>query len=120
MRFVSALSAGEAVELRRLYREGSTHRLRQGAHAILLSAQGWRVDALADLFESDRDTVSRWLDHWEERSPGASLEEALADASKSGRPRKLAPEDEQELRAHAEKGRPNLKAEALAACSKKG
>ena len=120
MRFVLALSEEEGVELRRLYREGATHRLRQRAHAILLSARGWRVDALADLFESDRDTVSRWLDHWEQRSPDAPLEPALADAPKSGRPRKLSAADEAALCAHAATGRPNLKAEALAACSKKG
>lgn len=120
MRFVPALSHEEAAELRRLYREGVTHRLRQRAHAILLSARGWRVDALADLFESDRDTVSRWLDHWEDRSPGASLEDALADAPKSGRRRKLPAQDQAQLLAHAQTGRPNLKAEALAACSKKG
>lgn len=120
MRFVPALSAEEATELRCLYREASTHRLRQRAHAILLSARGWRVDALADLFESDRDTVSRWLDHWQARPRGAPLEDALADAPKSGRPRKLSAEDEEELHAHAATGRPNLRAEALAACSKKG
>jgi transposase len=120
MRFVPALSAEEAAELRRLYREANTHRLRQRAHAILLSARGWRVDALADLFESDRDTVSRWLDHWEARRPGALLEAALGDAPKSGRPRKLSAEDQAELCAHAAAGRPNLKAAALAACSKKG
>ena len=120
MRFVPVLSEKEGAELRRLYREGATHRLRQRAHAILLSGRGWRVDALAELFESDRDTVSRWLDHWEQRSPGASLEPALADAPKSGRPRKLSAEDQAQLRAHAAMGRPNLKAEALAACSKKG
>ena len=96
------------------------HRLRQRAQAILLSARGWRVDALANLFESDRDTVSRWLDHWEARLPGASLEEALADAPKSGRRRKLSAEDQAELLAHAQTGRPHLKAEALTACSKKG
>lgn len=120
MRFVPALGEEEEAQLRRLYRDGATHRLRQRAHAILLSARGWRVDALGDLFESDRDTVSRWLDHWEERPPGAPLEAALADAPKSGRRRKLSVQDEQELRAHAATGRPNLKAEALALCSKKG
>ena len=120
MRFVPALSEEEAAELRRLHREGSTHRLRQRAQAILLSARGWRVDVLADLCENDRDTVSRWLDHWEARAPDASLELALADAPKRGRPRKLSAEDQAELRAHAERGRPNLKTEALAACSKKG
>lgn len=78
------------------------------------------MDVLADLFESDRDTVSRWLDHWAARAPEAALEPALADAPKSGRPRKLSPEDEEQLHAHAATGRPNLKAEALAACSKKG
>ena len=101
MRFVASLSEEEAAGLRAWYKEGPTHRLRQRAQAILLSARGWRVDALAEVFESDRDTVSRWLDHWEERVPGAPLEAALADAPKSGRPPKLSPADAEEMLAHA-------------------
>ena len=120
MRFVPGLSKEETAGLRRLYKGGPTHRLRQRAQAILLSARGWRVDALADLFESDRDTVSRWLDHWEKRVLGAPLEAALGDAPKSGRPPKLSSVDADALLVHAATGRPNLKAEALAACSKKG
>ena len=54
------------------------------AHAILLSAKGYRLDQLADIFEADRDTVSRWLDDW--LTCGL---EGLSDAPRPGRPGKL-------------------------------
>ena len=43
-------------------RNGPTHRVRQRAQAILLSARGYKIDQLADIFECDRDTISQWLD----------------------------------------------------------
>ena len=45
-------------ELERLYRVGGTHRLRQRAQAILLSSRGYRVEALAALFELDPELRS--------------------------------------------------------------
>ena len=79
----------EREELESLYRSGVTHRLRQRAQAILLSSRGYRVEALAALFEMDRDTVSFWLERWIERGSEESIESALSDAVKSGRPSKL-------------------------------
>jgi transposase len=120
MRYVAALEEEEKAELRRLHREAPTHRQRQRAHALLLSARGYCVEELAEIFESDRDAVARWLDHWEGRTAGRKLLEALSDAPKSGRPPKLSAEDRQDLLARAREGCPNLKAEALEALKKKG
>jgi len=120
MRYIAALKEEEEVELRRLHRQAPTHRQRQRAHALLLSARGYCVEELADIFESDRDAVARWLDHWERRSSGAKLLEVLSDAPKSGRPPKLSEEDRQQLLARAKEGCPNLKAEALEALGKRG
>ncbi|MBA4121902.1 MAG: helix-turn-helix domain-containing protein [Acidobacteria bacterium] len=36
------------------------------SHAILLSAQGCAIDAIAKIGRVDRDTVSLWIDNWEE------------------------------------------------------
>lgn len=41
-------------------------------------------DYLADIFELDRDTISEWLQVWEQQGTAA-----LSDAPKSGRPSKL-------------------------------
>ena len=120
MRYIAALEEEERAELGRLHRDAPTHRQRQRAHAMLLSARGYCVEELADIFDSDRDAVARWLDHWERRTPGGALLEALSDAPKSGRPSKLSEEDRQQLLARARQGCPNLKAEALEALEKKG
>ena len=72
-------------------RRSPVFRVRQRAHAILLSAKDYRIDQLVDIFEVDRDTITRWLDRWDEdRFDG--LEDAprsFAPALDSGRGRRL-------------------------------
>lgn len=64
-------------------RHGPWRRFRQRAHAVLLSGKGYRLEQLADIFEADRDTVSRWLDAWERHGLMG-----LRDQEHPGRPRK--------------------------------
>jgi len=40
--------------------------VRQRAHAVLLSDREYSVDQIADIYEVDRDTVTNWLDRWED------------------------------------------------------
>jgi transposase len=84
MKFVRALTATETQALRQLHKDGPTHRARQRAHALLLSAKGYTLEQLADIFDLDRDTLSQWMDVF--HAQGVT---ALGDAPKSGRPRKL-------------------------------
>ncbi len=84
MKFISALTEADQKALEALHRDGKTHRQRQRAHAVLLSSKGFALEQLADIFSADRDTVSGWLDQWQER--GLS---GLADAPKPGRRRKI-------------------------------
>jgi len=58
MRFIEELTVEETAHLKRLWKTGSTPRLRQRAHAILLSAKGYKIDTLADIFETGRDAIS--------------------------------------------------------------
>lgn len=71
-------------DLERLQRASGSHRVRQRAHAVLLSAKGYSLEQSADVLGVDRDAVSRWLARWERGGVGA-----LADAPKSGRPPKV-------------------------------
>ena len=50
----------------------------------MLSAKGFALEQLADIFSVDRDTVSGWLDAWQERGL-----DGLTDAPKPGRRRKI-------------------------------
>jgi len=84
MKFVRALTETETQALRQLHKNGPTHRERQRAHALLLSAKGYTLEQLADIFDLDRDTLSQWMNVF--HAQGVT---ALGDAPKSGRPHKL-------------------------------
>ena len=84
MKYVPALTATDQKALEELHHDGKSHRQRQRAQAVLLSSKGFTLDQLAVICEADRDTVSGWLDQWQERGL-----DGLADAPKPGRRRKI-------------------------------
>ena len=84
MKFVAKLNGRERISLYELMRTSSSFKIRQRAHAILLSAKKIRIELLSDIFEVDRDTVSEWIRRWNEKGILG-----LADAPRSGRPRKM-------------------------------
>ena len=61
MKFIPALTEANQTALEAVYHQAKTHRQRQRAHAVLLSAKGFTLEQLADIFSVDRDTVSGWL-----------------------------------------------------------
>jgi len=79
--------------------------VRQRAHAILLSAKGYCIDQLVDIFFVDRDTITRWLDRWQE-----DHFDGLEDAPRSGRPRSIAVEQEASVLKQVEEDPRRLKA----------
>ena len=84
MKHISFLSESDQAALEQMHLNGKTARQRQRAHAVLLSAGGYKLDQLADILRADRDTISGWLNAWQERGM-----DGLADAPKSGRRRKI-------------------------------
>lgn len=107
MKFVTLTPSQEAA-LRALHKNSPSHRERQRAQAVLLSARGYTLDQLAGIFECDRDTVSGWLEMWHQREMAA-----LADAAKSGRPHKLSPQAQQQVLCAVASPSPNFKALVL-------
>lgn len=83
-RFVEPLAEEDREILNYLRDHGETPRIRQRAHAILLSDSGKSVNEVADIFEVRRNTVSSWIDRWELEGV-----EGIADAQRSGAPPKL-------------------------------
>lgn len=63
-KFVNELTEEQREELRGLMKTAN-EQVRRRAHAVLLNSRGYSVDRIADIYEVDRDTVSRWLDQWE-------------------------------------------------------
>lgn len=84
MRFVQPLSASDKAQLETIVREGNAYRMRRRAHSILLSAEGFTIDEIARIYQTDRDTVASTLNRWE--TGGVA---GLADEVKSGRPPSL-------------------------------
>lgn len=114
MKFVSALSDAQRASLEQVYRHGSVHRLRQRAQAVLLSAKGFTLEQLALMCAVHPETVSGWLDRWQERGL-----DGLADAPKTGRRRKIDAAVEAELLDLLENPTPDLKAVVQAHLKKK-
>ena len=122
MKLVSALTDTDKDALTRLYADGPTHRQRQRAKAVLLSAKGYTLEQIADVLDASRTAVSGWLDRWHKRGL-AGLADApksgLADAPKSGRRRKVDAALEAELLDLLQNPTPDLKAVVQAHLKKK-
>lgn len=88
MRYIE-LTTTEQEYLKRIADHSPDRRERSRAHALLLSAKGYYVEQLSDIFFVDRDTVARWLDRWQQSKRGAAPMSSLKDGPRSGRPSKL-------------------------------
>jgi len=72
----------EREALTSLMEKSESHKIRKRAHAIILSSKMYKIDQLAGIFDVDRDTVSDWINRWENHGL-----DGLNDAPRSGRPR---------------------------------
>jgi transposase len=81
LRSVRELTAQERAALTELYKTSPAVELVHRSHAILLSADGWRVSRIAESLRVDQSTVHLWLDRFE--ADGLA---GLATAWSDGRP----------------------------------
>jgi transposase len=88
--FVEALSAADRQLLTDYHQTAKNSRVRNRAHAVLLSANKFSVDQIARIFEVDRDTVSEWIRNWNKLG-----ESGLADEARSGRPPIMTPVEQE-------------------------
>ena len=88
MRFIQ-LTNEQRQQLTLLYKTSQDHRERQSAQALLLSERSYSIPDLANLFEVDRDTVSHWMDRWQDGLTHATNPVTLLDQARSGRPATL-------------------------------
>ena len=114
MKRVSLLTEADKQALTRLHAEAPTHRKRQRAKAVLLSAKGYTLEQIADVLDTSRPAVSGWLDRWRARGLGG-----LADAPKPGRRRKIDAALEADLLDLLRHPTPDLKAVVQAHLKKK-
>jgi transposase len=90
-KFVKTLLPEQRNKLIDNHQNSDNFRLRNRSQAILLSFDKFSIDDIAKICRVDRDTVSRWLDNWNEFG-----ETGLQDSEKSGRPPILTPEEQQQ------------------------
>lgn len=83
-KFVSPLDKEQTVSLKYITANGSSARVRMRAQSILLSSKGYSIDETADIADVYRNTVSSWIENWEENGF-----ESLHDKPRSGAPSKL-------------------------------
>ena len=90
-KFITDLLPEEIAALIENHQTNQNFRVRNRSHAVLLSAQGYSVDQIAQICRVDRDTVSLWLNQWNQ-----SKLAGLADEARSGRPRTLTAQEEEQ------------------------
>ena len=91
-RFVMKLTKRQIDELEHLRNNGPTPRIRQRAHAILLSHERHSIGQIARIFGTNRVTIGQWLDRWD-----AEKFDGLADKPRPGAPSKLTETEQERL-----------------------
>ena len=90
--FAEIKTAQQRDRLVELWKQHPNHYTRMRGHAIILSADGYEVNQLVDIFGVERDTAASWVKRFNEGGI-----DALFDDDRPGGPRKLVEEEQQLL-----------------------
>ncbi len=82
----------ELKELKRMKRQ-EVGRVATRAHIVLLSIRGYSASEIADIHDVTGPMVYKWMDRFDEEGPSG-----LYDRDREGRPRKITPEVEEEIK----------------------
>src|SRR5213594_743054 len=104
MRFIQDMSQETRSMLQRIYKQSAHYRVRQRAHCMLLSMQGYTTTQLQQIFQVDRITIYHWFDAWE-----AHCLCGLYDKKGRGRHPKLTQAQKEQIRQWAKEFPKNLK-----------
>lgn len=83
------LSKSDKSMLKRIWHHDESQQARKRAHALLLSDKGENIGSLSKIFFVKRDTISNWLNKWENEGL-----QGLYDSPRSGRPNIFSEEEE--------------------------
>ncbi len=89
MKFVNSLTEAEKITLEAMYNNHPLPMTRKRAQSILLSNQRYSIPYISEIVVACRQSVSAWITNWDEIGIGGVIEK-----SRSGRPRKLTLEEE--------------------------
>ncbi len=83
-KFVRPLNKNQIQALEHVHKNNPSARVRMRAHSILLSSKSFTINEIAFIYNAHRDSVSSWINSWEE-----SGIKGLFEKSRSGAPSKL-------------------------------
>jgi transposase len=89
MRYVETLSEKDKEELNSLLKRHASHNVRRRAHSVLLSADGFRINEIARVYQVHRETVTNTFSRWEKDGI-----DGLYDSPRDGRPPILSEDEE--------------------------
>ncbi len=88
VKFISSLEEKTVDELKNRLKNSKVPRVRQRAHGVLLSNEGFSIDQIAEILNVGRDAVSSWIDCWQQ-----NWFNGLNDKPRTGGPCKLTPKE---------------------------
>ena len=65
MRQIKGLTKETLKLLKRIYKQSKYYQVRQRAHCIQLSYQGYKIDELMRIFQVSRNPIYNWFNNWE-------------------------------------------------------
>lgn len=92
-KYVNELTVEEEEKLIEIMKKGESEKERRRAHCIILNSKEYSIDAIAEIYNKHRNTISELIDKWEEEKF-----EALIDKPRSGRPSKLNDEEKEAVK----------------------
>jgi len=85
MRYIKGLTKDTLKLLERIYQQSKYYQVRQRAHCIRLSYQGYKISELMAIFKVNRNTIYNWFNNWESsqlvglyNSPGRGRKKLLS------------------------------------------
>jgi transposase len=93
MRTLAAIAPETESLLQRIYRQSRLFQVRQRAHCILLSVQGFSIEQLSQILHVSRRTIHYWFEAWEDHKLVG-----LYDRPGRGRKSTFTPEQKEQIR----------------------
>jgi transposase len=93
MRYIKGLTKDTLKLLKRIYKQSKYYQVRQRAHCIELSYQGYCISELMEIFQVSRNTIYNWFNAWE-----SSKFSGLYNSSGRGRKKLFTVEQEQQIK----------------------
>ncbi|MGB5634442.1 MAG: IS630 family transposase [Waterburya sp.] len=67
MRYIKGLTKETSLLLKRIYQQSKYYQVRQRAHCVQLSYEGYKISELSQIFKVSRNTIYNWFNNWESK-----------------------------------------------------